>query len=245
MLPDAPQAIQAPQLSDELQQHFGLVSSECPYGLDQLAVYHQAGFMHMDNRTMGDLLANGYRRNGNHMYTMQCPNCALCVSIRLNPREFRPNRNQRRVWRKNKDIVVQQAPLAMSQRSLFLLDKFLRIRFGNERKQQAHSYYSHFFITTISTCFELRYWAGSDLVGVAIIDTAPGWLNAVYFYFDPDQGWRSPGTFNILNLVAFCNKHRIPRLYLGYWIDGLSEMAYKKAFKPHELLLGGRWRQCS
>ena len=132
----------------------------------------------------------------------------------------------------------------MSIRSLGLLDKFLRIRFNNMRSQ-AQSYYSHFFITTISTCFELRYWAGSDLVGVAIVDAAPGWLNAVYFYFDPDQSWRSPGTFNILNLASFCRKHRIPHLYLGYWIDGLSEMAYKKAFKPHQLLLDGTWRPCT
>ena len=234
----------APKLSVELQEHFGCVASECPYGLEQKAVYHQAAFTHMDNPTMGDLLANGYRRNGNHMYTMHCPNCALCVSIRLHPQHFQPNRNQRRVAQKNRDIKVQQAPLAMSGRSLHLLDKFLRVRFGNERNQ-AQSYYSHFFITTISTCFELRYWAGSDLVGVAIVDASPLWLNAVYFYFDPDQSWRSPGTFNILNLVSFCRKQRIPLLYLGYWIDGISEMAYKKAFKPHELLLEDRWRLSS
>lgn len=234
----------APRLSTELQQQFGHVSSMCPYGLDQQAVYHQAAFTRMDSTTMGDLLANGYRRNGNHMYTMHCPDCALCVSIRLDPLTFAPNRNQRRVWRRNKDIVVQQAPLAMSLRNLRLLDKFLRLRFYNTSKQ-AQSYYSHFFISTISTCFELRYWAGSDLVGVAIVDAGPGWLNAVYFYFDPDQSWRSPGTFNILNLVSFCRKHCIPHLYLGYWIDGLSEMAYKKAFKPHELLLDGVWQPCS
>ncbi|MDO5673937.1 MAG: arginyltransferase [bacterium] len=235
----------APQLSTSLQQQFGCASSMCPYGLDQQAVYHQASFTRMANKTMGDLLANGYRRNGNHMYTMHCPDCALCVSIRLDPLTFAPNRNQRRIWRKNKDIVVQQAPLAMSHRSLGLLDKFLRIRFNNARNQ-AQSYYSHFFITTISTCFELRYWAGSDLIGIAIVDAAPNcWLNAVYFYFDPDQSRRSPGTLNILNLVSFCRKHRIPHLYLGYWIDGLSEMAYKKAFKPHELLLDGTWRLCT
>ena len=234
----------APKLSTELQQQFGCASSLCPYGLNQHAVYHQAAFTRMDNKTMGDLLANGYRRNGNHMYTMHCPHCARCVSIRQDPLAFQPNRTQRRILRKNKDIVVQQAPLAMSIRSLGLLDKFLRIRFNNMRSQ-AQSYYSHFFITTISTCFELRYWAGSDLVGVAIVDAAPGWLNAVYFYFDPDQSWRSPGTFNILNLASFCRKHRIPHLYLGYWIDGLSEMAYKKAFKPHQLLLDGTWRPCT
>ncbi len=231
----------APTLSAELQQQFSCMLSDCPYGLEQPAMYHQAAFTRMGHNTMGDLLANGYRRNGNYMYTMQCPHCALCVSIRLDPHRLQLNRNQRRVLQKNKDIVVQQAPLAMSEKSLNLLDKFLQIRFGNERSQ-AQSYYSHFFITTISTCFELRYWAGSDLVGIAIVDAAPDWLNAIYFYFDPDQGWRSPGTFNILNLAAFCRERKIPWLYLGYWIDGISEMDYKKAFRPHELLVAGRWQ---
>ena len=44
------------------------------------------------------------------------------------------------------------------------------------------SYYSHFFITTISNCFEIRYWKESDserqLVGVAIVDVALDWANA-------------------------------------------------------------------
>lgn len=231
-----------PPLDPGLVQRFGLIFSRCPYGFDQPAVYHQAGFMHLNSQTMGALLENGYRRNGNHMYTMHCPGCRGCVSIRLDPAQFRPNRNQKRVWRRNQDIVVQPGPLLMSREHLSLLDKFLRIRFHNQ-DSQAESYYSQFFLTTISPCFELRYWAGGVLVGVAIVDATPEWLNAVYFYFDPDQGWRSPGTFNILNLVRFCRQHGIPKLYLGYCIEGLLAMAYKKAFRPHELLLQGQWRR--
>ncbi len=239
----SPPAVRAPHMDAALLRRFNHMYSRCPYGLDQPALYHQALFMHMDSDTMGTLLANGYRRNGNQIYTMHCPRCALCVPIRLDPTQFRPNRNQIRIWRKNKEITVEQAPLAMSAQNLQLLDRFLRVRFGNGGQQQAINYYSQFFLTTISTCFELRYWAGNDLVGVAIVDAAPDWLNAVYFYFDPEQSWRSPGTFNILNLLSFCHKHRIPHLYLGYWIDGISEMDYKKAFRPHELLLSGRWQR--
>lgn len=233
-----------PRLGAETLRHFSRMHSSCPYGLEQPAVYQQALFMRMDSDTMGALLANGYRRNGNQLYTMRCPHCALCVPIRLDPSRFQPNRNQRRIWRRNRDITVQQAPLTMSARNLALLEKFLHIRFGKGSLQQALDYYSQFFLTTISACFELRYWAGNDLVGVAIVDAAPDWLNAVYFYFDPEQGRRSPGTFNILNLLAFCHRHHIPHLYLGYWIEGVSEMDYKKAFKPHELLLSGRWQAC-
>ena len=73
----------------------------------------------------------------------------------------------------------------------------------------AESYYSGFFITSISRCFEIRYRIGEQLLGVAVVDAAPSWLNAVYFFFDPEQGWRSPGTLNVLTLNHICRTQKI------------------------------------
>jgi arginine-tRNA-protein transferase len=81
------------------------------------------------------------------------------------------------------------------------------------------------------------------LIGVAIVDGSEKWLNAVYFFFDPEEEKRSPGTFNILNLINFSRKNNIPLLYLGYYIEEIRSMRYKKAFKPHELLINGKWQQ--
>ena len=78
---------------------------------------------------------------------------------------------------------------------------------------------------------------------MAIVDGAPQWLNAVYFFFDPEHGWRSPGTLNILTLNHICLTHGIELLYLGYWIDGHGGMSYKSAFRPHELLIDGQWQE--
>lgn len=224
------------------ERYFIDIASECPYGLEQLAVYHQGIFGRLDDVAMGQFLARGYRRNGNCMYNMRCPECSLCVPIRLRPERFQPNRNQRRVWRKNLDVSVEIAPLTMSRENLALLQRFLSTRFPAGRSS-AESYYTGFFITSISRCFEVRYFLDRQLLGVAVVDASPGWLNAVYFYFDPDQGWRSPGTLNILTLNHICKSQRIEYLYLGYWIDGLAGMSYKNAFRPHELFLDGAWRE--
>ncbi len=226
----------------DLEQYFVDISTSCPYGLHRMAVYHQAMFTSLDSGTMGRFLANGYRRNGNCMYNMRCPGCTGCVPIRLRPETFRPNRNQRRVWKKNSDLSVGVAPLTMADENLDLLDRFLKTRFPDGRSD-AHSYYSGFFVTSITHCFEIRYRAGDRLVGVAVVDGSRQWLNAVYFYFDPDQGWRSPGTMNILYLVNFCRNHGIDFLYLGYWIEDVRAMRYKSAFRPHELLIDGTWQQ--
>ena len=233
-------------LDNKLLQFFGTLPAECPYGLNQPALYHQASFEQLESPLLKSLIEHGYRRNGNCFYNMQCPFCSKCVPIRIRPNAFKSNRNQRRILKKNADISVEQAPLTMSGKNIALLDKFLLSRFP-ECRNQALSYYSHFFITTISNCFEIRYWKESDserqLVGVAIVDVALDWANAVYFYFDPEEGWRSPGTYNILTLISLCQKWDIPFLYLGYAIDALSSMTYKKTFRPHELLVSKVWRQ--
>ncbi|MGE4560765.1 MAG: arginyltransferase [Desulfobulbus sp.] len=225
-----------------LDRYFVNAAAECPYGREDRAIYHQAVLGPVDDLTMGELLAHGYRRNGNCMYNMRCPTCSLCVPIRIRPQRLQANRNQHRVWKKNQDVSVEVAPLTMSRENLALLQRFLSTRFP-EGKSSAESYYAGFFITTISRCFEIRYRIDDRLLGVAIVDGAPDWLNAVYFFFDPEQGWRSPGTLNILTLNHICLKHEIGLLYLGYWIDGHRGMSYKNRFKPHELLIDGVWRE--
>ncbi|NOQ45713.1 MAG: arginyltransferase [Desulfobulbaceae bacterium] len=229
-------------IGENLEQYFVNISTECPYGLATRAVYHQAVFGNLDSGTMACFLENGYRRNGNCMYAMRCPDCRGCVPIRVHPEAFKENRNQRRVWKKNMDVTVGVAPLTMSKENIDLLDRFLQARFP-AGKSNAESYYSGFFITSITRCFEIRYRIEHTLLGVAIVDGSANRLNAVYFYFDPDQSRRSPGVLNILYLIHFCRSHKIDPLYLGYWIKDVRAMQYKAAFKPHELFSDDKWQK--
>ncbi len=89
----------------------------------------------------------------------------------------------------------------------------------------------------------MQYRLDGRLVGASIIDIGENWRNAVYFYFDPDEGRRSLGTFNILPLLDFCRERGISYLYLGYYIQDVAAMSYKSAFKPYYLLQAGGWRQ--
>ena len=236
--PDRPEEL---KIDDSLEQYFVDISVGCPYGLETIAVYHQAMFTSIGDDTLGMFFENGYRRNGNCIYAMRCPACRACVPIRLRPDRFRPNRNQKRVQKKNRDVTVGVAPLRMSSENLTILDKYLQTRFP-ESKSSADEYYAGFFLSAISRCFEIRYRVDEKLIGVAIVDGSEQWLNAVYFYFDPEEGHRSPGTLNILNLINFCQRHDIPLLYLGYQIDQVPSMSYKTSFKPHELFLDGMWQ---
>lgn len=218
------------------------IDIDCPYGLPQVATFHQASFAPLGERAMELFLAAGYRRNGNCLYAMNCRNCRLCIPIRLHPGEFSPNRNQRRAMARNSDVERSLAPLQPVAEDYLLCEKFLRTRYPRENNS-AVGYYRDFFNNGIVNSAQLQYRLAGRLIGNAIIDIGYNWLNAVYFFFDPDEGRRSLGTHNILCLVDLCREWDIEYLYLGYYIPTVAAMSYKKNFTPHYLLDGGVWRK--
>jgi len=232
---------EAERIREELKQHFVHSSIECPYGLPFEAVYNQALFDTMPDFIMDVYLASGYRRNGNVIYNMHCSGCKACVPIRINPKEFKPNRNQQRVWKKNQDITVETNPLTCSEENLALLEKFLASRYPG-RDSSPLDYYTGFFLNHITNTVEISYRVGSKLIGVAIVDLSTTWLNVVFFYFDPAEEKRSPGTFNILYLIDFCRQQEIKFIYLGYWIEDVKAMSYKSKFKPHYIYIDNTWK---
>lgn len=229
-------------LKKRVDKYFIDVTVNCPYSLPYPATFYQGLFGPLSDRMMELFLAAGYRRNGNSLYAMHCASCNACVPIRLHPRMYRPNRNQKRVWRKNRDIDVSIGAIRPTEENMMLCDTFLQARYPNEGNT-ANAYYAGFFLNKITSTFELRYRLKGKLVGNAIVDIGNNWLNAVYFYFDQDEAKRSLGTYNILTLINFCLTRKINYLYLGYNIDQISSMNYKKNFKPYFIYRNSQWIQ--
>lgn len=225
----------------ELERYFVDIPAACPYGMPYTATYRQARVNGRADHHLGRFLAAGYRRNGSSIYTMRCRDCRACVPIRLRPERLVPNRNQRRTWRRNLSVTADLKPLQMQPEHLRLLQKFLDCRYP-AKGSIAEEYYAFFFLNTMTETCELTYRLNGTLIGTAIIDLQPEWLNVVFFYFDPDFSRQSPGTFNILYLADFCRRQGIPLLYLGYWIESVKAMRYKAQFLPHEILAGSGWQ---
>ena len=214
----------------------------CPYGLPHLACFSQASFNILTDRQMEVFLAAGYRRNGNCLYSMKCWGCTSCIPIRIRVADFAANRNQHRVWKRNADVDVKMEALQLDQEHLDLCDLFLQQRYPREHNR-AQGYYGEFFCNTIADTLQVQYSVENRLVGASIIDLGRNFLNAVYFYFDPNESRRSLGTYNILTLISLCRQLDIAYLYLGYYIEEVSAMNYKNRFRPHQLLKDGHWRE--
>lgn len=223
-----------------LEPHLQDVLAECPYGLPHQAIYRMAQFQVIPQEIMGVLLTAGYRRYGNTIYTMRCKECHSCVPIRLDPGEFSPNRNQRRSTKRNSDLLTTQTPLAAGEQEIELLQRFFTSRYPGQNNTAA-DYYSGFFLNSSHFSQAIHLHANDKLIGVSIIDIGKLWLNAVYFFFDPESSKRSLGTFNILNLVDLCKAQNIPHLYLGYWLKESQAMKYKATFLPHHILVDNIW----
>lgn len=229
-------------LYSRLEHLFVSIDISCPYGLPHVATFHQATFAPLSEHAMELFLAAGYRRNGNCLYNMHCKSCQACTPIRIHPDEFKPNRNQRRAWKKNRDVQVSILPLRQNVECLELCEKFLQDRYPKE-SNTARGYYRDFFFNNIVNSAQIQYRVKDRLIGNAIIDMGYNWLNAVYFFFDPEQAHRSLGTYNILYLIELCQQWEIERLYLGYVIDSVPAMSYKKHFKPYYLFHLNSWQK--
>lgn len=228
-------------LYSRLENYFISISINCPYGLPHIATFHQATFAPLSERAMELFLSAGYRRNGNCLYDMRCATCSACLPIRLHPADFRPNRNQKRAVKKNSDLEVFLLPLRFEDEHIQLCERFLQSRYPKE-SNSARGYYRDFFLNNIVNSAQLEYRIQGRLVGTSIVDIGYNWVNAVYFFFDPDESSRSLGTFNIMNLIDICREWDIMYLYLGYLIKSVSAMKYKQAFCPHHLLLNKKWQ---
>ena len=229
-------------LKKRVDKYFVDVTVNCPYNLPHPATFYQGLFGPLSDRMMELFLAAGYRRNGNTLYAMHCRNCSACVPIRLQPKVFRPNRNQRRVWRKNRDVAIRIAEIQPTLQKLELCEQFLAKRYPHEGNT-AQAYYAGFFLNRITSTYEISYKVNDRLIGNGIVDIGNNWINAVYFYFDESEAKRSPGIFNILTLIKFCLSKKIDYIYLGYNIDSISSMNYKKRFCPHFLYENSHWIQ--
>ncbi len=185
----------------------------------------------------------GDRRQGLLLYRTACPRCRACEPIRIDVDAFTPSRGQRRTFRSGEAALhTEIGPLEPTAEKVALYNrhKFGRGLNSGEQEIELDGYRS-FLGESCCDSFELRYYLGDRLVGVAIVDRSQRSLSAVYCYFAPDLPRLGIGTYSILKQVALCRAWGLRHLYLGLYIRDCASMAYKARFLPHERLLDGQW----
>ena len=197
----------------------------------------------VDKRLYSQLTALGFRRSGSHYYRPHCEHCNACVPVRLNARDFRPDRSQRRVWKRNQDLTFRLVPAQFSERYYQLYSHYIHQRHADgDMYPPSRDQFQSFLVEGATDSWFLEMSPGDDLIGLAVLDELEDGLSAIYTVFDPDHEHRSLGTLAVLWQIQEARDRQLPWIYLGYWIRESRKMNYKTRFRPIEALIDGSWR---
>ncbi len=217
----------------------------CPYLADQTAVLPmRLPLVQLTGDQFDACLARGDRRQGILLYRPECGSCHACEAIRLDVGQFAPSRTQARMHRLGRARLTVRLgrPQVDAERvRLYNLHKRLRGLDSGEGLATAADY-SGFLAESCVDTWELTYWLGPQLVGLAIVDRGTTSLSAVYCCYDPQVSGLSVGVFSVVEQVALCQHWGIQWLYLGFFVAGCRAMRYKASYGPHQRLIGGQWQ---
>jgi arginine-tRNA-protein transferase len=193
--------------------------------------------------TYGMLLERGFRRSGATVYRPACETCQACIPVRVPVAGFTPDAGQRRIWRKNRDVVTRFVSPGSSPEHHALFRRYVATRHaGGEMDRDDEGEFPGFLVSPhITTTFMELRGPAEQLIGVAVVDLVPGALSAVYTFFDPAEGRRSPGVLAVLLEIEKARELGLSHVYLGYWISACRKMSYKDEYRPFEAFVNGAW----
>jgi arginine-tRNA-protein transferase len=224
--------------------------SPCPYlpGRTERKVFTELTGAHAGQ--LHDALGRiGFRRSQNVAYRPSCVDCRACVSVRIDARNFRPSGSQKRILKRNGDLVVNACRPWSTAEQFDLLQRYLAARHpdGGMAGMDDMDYADMIEQTPVrSHVVEYREPAAPGqrgrLVGACLTDVQGDGLSMVYSFYDAGLEDRPGlGNYIIMEHVLRARAANMPYVYLGYWIEGSPRMQYKVRFRPIERLTPDGW----
>ena len=226
--------------------------SPCPYlpGKVERKVFTELSGRHASelNEALGRI---GFRRSQSVAYRPSCIDCSACVSVRVLAAEFVASATQRKLLRRHTDLEVTACKPWTTEEQYELLRRYLSARHpGGGMAEMDESDFADMVEQTPVRTYLIEYREPSvggkpgKLVGACLSDQQSDGLSMIYSFFDVCEVARKGlGTFIILDHIIRAARAGLPYVYLGYWVQGSSRMAYKTSFRPLERLGRDGWRR--
>lgn len=213
---------------------------ECSYFDNKLSDIRYRYLFSCSTPQYQSMLERGWRRFGRMHFVPECKSCTKCVSMRIDVKNYKFSKSEKRVIAKNKDTKLYIRPPSVSMEHLNLYDKYHS--FMHDKKDWPYSpiepndYIKSYVEGKEEFSKEFLYVKEDKLIGVALVDILPQSISAIYCFYDHDYQDLSIGKFSILAQIKIAKELNIPYIYLGYWIKNHFSMGYKESYKPFEIL---------
>lgn len=196
----------------------------------------------MDQQVYADLSEIGFRRSGDHLYRPHCQHCTACIPARLPARGLTLTRQQKRILKRNQDLVVEAVRPVFSDEHYELYARYIELRHADgDMYPPTREQFTTFLVRDLPFTWFYEFRLDGRLLAVAVTDVLPNGLSAVYTFYDPQEERRSLGRYAILWQTGEAARLGLDAVYLGYWIKNCRKMSYKTEYRPIELLVNQRW----
>lgn len=214
----------------------------CPYLPDRLEQRILTILPEGQTSLATPLLTVGFRRSQRMYYRPQCPGCTACLSVRIPVVQFSPDKNFRRILKRNSDIETHVTDTQDVDALFDLFQKYQQSRHNDGGMADME-------ITAFRDMLQdhpgnarlMHCTKDNRTLGVMLFDEIADGTSAVYSFFDTDADKRSLGTWMVLKLVEYTAAQHKPYTYLGYWIAASPKMSYKARFQPLQILIKNEW----
>jgi arginine-tRNA-protein transferase len=216
----------------------------CPYFSDRIERRVVTELVGNESQALHDQLTrSGFRRSHGTAYAQACPSCNQCIAIRIRAREFNYSRSQRRIAKRNNELIVNEVSAIANEEQFILFEAYQASRHagGDMETMDYSDYQSLLEENTVDTAL-IEFRHNDHLIACIIVDKISDGFSAVYSFFDTEfESQRSLGTYMILWLIEHTKALDFDYVYLGFWINNCQKMSYKKNFQPLDCFLSGSW----
>jgi leucyl-tRNA---protein transferase len=189
------------------------------------------------------LLEDGWRHFGRHFFRYNLGiyenEIRLVLPLRIQLKDFKLSKSQRRVLRRNAHADVSIGPVSLNDETLDIFDRHKQ-RFKTGEPSSIYDFLA-IGIEPVEV-LELQVRRAGRLIASSFFDQGANSVSSIYGMFDPEETSGSLGIFTMLKEIEYALTTGRSLYYHGYAYEGSSFYDYKKRFSAIEMFdWHGRW----
>ena len=196
-------------------------------------ISHEFEAESVSHEMIDELLAHGWRHFGTNFFRynwqMVGDEWQTVVPVRIRLSNFSMTKSQRRVLRKNADVLCEWVPAEIDDTVREMFQRHKR-RFTDNVPDDITSFLSPTPADVPGEGRMLRCMVEGRVVAFSFVDIGRTSVSSVYGIFEPSYSDRSLGIFTMLTEIEMAKASGFVFHYPGYVTSGSSGYDYKKQF---------------